>query len=162
MGICSSCLGHRSSSPDPSRAALLSPTAPTGREGAQYSTFYPPSPLAVAIDPSQQLHEREYLDRLVAQTSEHLIDIFAPPVLAMSVTPSSRGEWYRSLLEREEVVVGGEGSGGKGMVEVRDAAEVGSDERKWLESLLGKGEEAVKEVATVKSVGRLVVGLEMD
>ncbi|TGZ83943.1 hypothetical protein EX30DRAFT_302355, partial [Ascodesmis nigricans] len=109
-------------------------------------------------------HEREYLDRIVAQTSENLIDIFAPPVMisvpppgSMSITPGSgsRGEWYRSFLERVPPM----------HVEkpiVLDASEVGEEERRWLESVIRKGEEAVREVARVKGVGKLVVGLDMD
>jgi hypothetical protein len=95
----------------------------------------------------------------VAQTSEHLIDIFAPPVLAMSVTPSSRGEWYRSVLERCE---GAAGEGEGAAVIVGEPGEVGREERRWLGDVLRRGEEAVKEVAKVRSVGALVVGLDMD
>jgi len=127
-----------------------------------YNAGYPPSPTAVAIqDPQQLLHEREYLDRLVAQTSENLIDIFAPPMLAgvpssMSITPSSRGEWYRNMLEHisppapvEAPVLG-------------DAKEVDAEERVWLRGLLERGEDAVREVTRVREVGALVVGLDMD
>jgi hypothetical protein len=112
-------------------------------------------------DPQQLLHEREYLDRLVIQTSENLIDIFAPPMLtgapsSLSITPNSRGEWYRGLLERT--------SPPNPPVEkpvVLDASGVDSEERIWLDGLIKKGEEAVKEVAKVKCVGALVVGLDM-
>jgi len=128
-----------------------------------YNTGYPPSPTAVAVqDPQQLLHEREYLDQIVAQTSEDLIDIFAPPMLAgvpssMSITPSSRGEWYRNLLERtsppapavETPVLG-------------DANEVDAEERVWMRGLLERGEHAVRELARVREVGALVVGLDMD
>jgi len=77
----------------------------------------------------------------------------------MSITPSSRGEWYRGLLERTspptlslvlEAPV------------ILDSDVIKSEERKWLDDMLKKGEEAVKELARVKEVGRLVVGLEMD
>lgn len=145
----------------PSRAALLND--PTAAVNYGYNSGYPPSPTAVAVqDPQQLLHEREYLDRLVVQTSENLIDIFAPPMLAgapssMSITPSSRGEWYRNLLERTsppapavEVPVLGE------------AKEVDADERVWLRGLLERGEDAVRELARVREVGALVVGLDMD
>ena len=127
---------------------------------ANYNTYtngaYPPSPTQHASDPQQQMYDREYLDRIVAQTSENLIDIFAPPLLpAMSVTPSSRGEWYRGLLERvaapeaapAEVVLAG-------------AAAVGADERSWLKGLVERGEEARRGVSHVEGVGRLVVGLD--
>ena len=126
---------------------------------------YPPSPSAAAQgmpDPQNLVHQREYLDRLVAQTSENLIDIFAPPMLtgapaSMSITPSSRGEWYRSLLERTSPP-----SPVVDKPEVLDPTAVGEDERQWLDGVVKKGEEAVKELARVKEVGALVVGLDMD
>ncbi|KAF8537341.1 hypothetical protein BDD12DRAFT_807027 [Trichophaea hybrida] len=159
MGVCASCLesclGVRRKE-DSEHTPLLNDTPQN-----TYATYtgYPPSP---TVAPQQLLHEREYLDRLVAQTSENLIDIFAPPMLtgaSMSITPSSRGEWYRGLLERTsppslspvlEAPV------------ILDSDIVKSEERRWLDELLKRGEEAVKEVAKVKEVGRLVVGLEMD
>jgi len=49
-----------------------------------------------------------------------------------------------------------------GNPEVLDPTAVGEDERQWLEGIVRKGEEAVKELARVKEVGALVVGLDMD
>ncbi|KAI5790431.1 hypothetical protein FPQ18DRAFT_35204 [Pyronema domesticum] len=157
MGACASCLGSIiGGSKDDSEHAPLLPPLP---HQAGYSTYaplhYPPSPSA-----APQLLEREYLDRLVAQTSENLIDIFAPPLLtssSMSVTPSSRGEWIRGLLDKTiapEVPVD--------EVIILDSKEVKGDERRWLSEVLRKGEDAVRETGRVKEVGRLVVGLEME
>lgn len=123
----------------------MSPTTPHGS--------HPP------IDPQALLHEREYLDRLVAQTSENLIDIFAPPMLthpSSAATPNSRGEWYRNVLSKTQPPQGPE------MPVVLDPGVVGGKEREWLESILKGGEEAVREVGRVKGVGKLVVGLELD
>ena len=75
----------------------------------------------------------------------------------MSVTPSSRGEWYRSLLERTSPP-----APAVEMPVVADAQEVTSDERSWIKGLLERGEEAVREVSNVREVGALVVGLDMD
>ncbi|KAI5852748.1 hypothetical protein DFP73DRAFT_14611 [Morchella snyderi] len=158
---CSTCLGRRKSDDSEhtrlltthnehhlytSGGAFMSPSAPHGAHAP--------------VDPQTLLHEREYLDRLVAQTSENLIDIFAPPMLthpSSSATPNSRGEWYRSVLRKTEPP-----QQGPEMPVVLDPAVVGAKEREWLDSLLKGGEEAVKEVGRVKGVGKLVVGLELD
>ncbi|KAI5778131.1 hypothetical protein EDC01DRAFT_375389 [Geopyxis carbonaria] len=163
MGVCQSCidncLGNRGKESH-ERDRLLADTS-----NGNYGNYmhYPPSPTtAAAHDPQQQLHEREYLERLVAQTSENLIDIFAPPMLAsapttMSITPTMRGDWYRNLLERTSPP-------GLGMEVpiVLDPKAVGEEERIWLESIVRKGEEAVREIGRVKEVGALVIDLDMD
>jgi len=182
MGACASCLdsclGVRQKD-DGEHAPLLADSAQHAY--AAYAGGYPPSPSAAPQGGHHQqyLHEREYLDRLVAQTSENLIDIFAPPMLTSSAaaggagsglhgsilinsTPSnsSRGEWYRSLLEHAAPP-----SFSNPALEppvVLDSSAVKSDERRWIDDLLRRGEEAVHDVARVREVGKLVVGLDID
>lgn len=129
-----------------------------------YATNYgqypssPSGPNPCLVDPLQLVHEREYLERIVQQTSENLIDIFAPPMLTAapaSITPTTRADWYRTLLERT--------SPPRDTIEmpvVLDPKIVGNDEREWLSRLVHGGELAVKDLAKVKEVGALVVGLE--
>ena len=45
---------------------------------------------------------------------------------------------------------------------VLDASAVGEEERRWLAGVVKRGEEAVREVARVKDVGKLVVGLDLE
>jgi len=160
MGACSSCLESLGfGGKDDERQRLLGHS-----HDQNYNTGYapyPPSPSGHhhgVPDAQQLLQEREYLDRIVAETSENLIDIYAPPMITTapsSMTPNTRGDWYRTLLERtsppKEVVE---------MPVVMDPKIVGSQEREWLEFIVKKGEEAVRDVARVKEVGRLVVGLD--
>jgi len=169
MGVCASCLNECfgvGEKDDHERDGLLADGGNNGYNS--YQPYGPPSP--TGGDPLQRIHESEYLERLVAQTSENLIDIFAPPRLiggpstmmtgappSMSATPSSRGEWYRTLLESTTPPPVSDDT-----PVVLDPGSVGEEERKWLEMVVRKGEETVREIGKVKEVGRLVVGLDMD
>jgi len=162
MGACASCLESLGfgGKDDSERQRLLShqhDTYNTGYAG------YPPSPSGHhhhngVPDAQQLLQTREFLDRIVTETSENLIDIYAPPMITTapsSMTPNTRGDWYRTLLERT--------SPPKDVVEmpiVLDPKTVGIQEREWLDLIVKKGEEAVRDVARVKEVGRLVVALD--
>ena len=111
--------------------------------------------------------------------SEDLLDISAPPGLTSSAAAtgaesgldgsnlncsmpsnSSRGEWYRSLLEHAAPP-----SFSNPTLEppiVLDSTAVKDDERRWLDDLLRRGEEAIREVARVHEVGKLVVGFDIE
>lgn len=45
---------------------------------------------------------------------------------------------------------------------VLDPEVVGREERRWLEEVVERGEEAVRGVGRVREVGKLVVGLDYD
>lgn len=141
------------------RQRLLAPNDPLRDHAYSNGAFGATSHHHPVPDPQALLHEREYLERLVAQTSDNLIDIFAPPMLtphsAASATPNSRGEWYRSVLNKTSPP-----GDGPEMPVVLDPSVVGSAEREWLDMVLRGGEEALREVGRVKSVGKLVVGLD--
>lgn len=66
-----------------------------------------------------------------------------------------RGEWYKVVVERMSVP----DNGLDGDVEVVGSA-VGDADRKWLNDIAKKAEEAVGKVTEVKGVGKLVVGLD--
>ncbi|KAG0130838.1 hypothetical protein HOY82DRAFT_355300 [Tuber indicum] len=160
MGVCLSCLGIRQKDDSEHQRLLAAPNDHLHSHSYTNGNFANSSHHHSIPDPQALLHEREYLDRLVAQTSENLIDIFAPPMLTHSnstATPNSRGEWYRSVLSKTSPP-----NHGPEMPVVLDPGVVGGPEREWLESVLKGGEEAVREVGKVKGVGKLVVGLDYE
>ncbi|KAL7274289.1 hypothetical protein RUND412_002814 [Rhizina undulata] len=161
MGLCLSCLGFSDKDDSEHQGLLGSDQNNYNSHGYYIPGQFPSSqnhPNSHVPDRQALLMEREYLDRIVAQTSENLIDIFAPPVLphtTTSTTPDSKKKWFEEVLAKmtppeftHEMPV------------VLDPSVVTQSERDWLESLLKSGEEAVEAVGKITDVGPLVVGLE--
>jgi len=76
MGICSSCLGwdRRDGSSDEDEGSRLLFDDP---QSTQYGTFGDQTAGAVQEDPQDVQRETEALQKIVALTSSHLVDIFA-------------------------------------------------------------------------------------
>ncbi|KAL7274608.1 hypothetical protein RUND412_002488 [Rhizina undulata] len=160
MGSCSSCLGF-SEKDDPEHGALLTSDQSNYNSHGYMPGQFPTSQNQPNSDiPNRQepLTEREYLDRIVAQAAEHLIDIFAPPALPRtntSATPNSKKKWFQDVLDRTSPP-----EFRPEMPVVLDQNVVSKSEREWLDIILKSGEEAVEAVGRVKDVGPLVVGLD--
>jgi len=76
MGICSSCLGpsfDRDLSDEDESSRLLFDDA----HPSQYGSFGDPNTGIIQADPQEVQRETEALQKVVAQTSNHLVDIFA-------------------------------------------------------------------------------------
>lgn len=87
MGVCSSCIGHdrdRDLSDEDEQSRLLFDDPHTNH----YGSFGDHSAGAIQADPQEVQRETEALQKVVMQTSNHLVDIFAM-VPQNNVTPSA-------------------------------------------------------------------------
>jgi len=101
MGICSSCLGRdRSSSHEDENSRLLFDDP----HAVNYSSFGD-QVAASQADPQDVQREAEALQKIVAQTSNHLVDIFAmvPQSLQRSPATTFSGQDTR-LLQYQDVL----------------------------------------------------------
>jgi hypothetical protein len=100
MGICSSCLGHdrdRDLSDEDEQSRLLFDDP----HANQYGSFSDNNAGAIQADPQEVQREMEALQRVVTQTSNHLVDIFAlvsqspPPPASTTVFPAHDARFLR-------------------------------------------------------------------
>jgi len=102
MGICSSCLGrNRDPSDEDDNSRLLFEDS----QAINYGSFGDHNPSALQTDPQDVQRETEALQKIVAQTSNHLVDIFAmlPQNLQRSPTTTYSGQDAR-LLQYQNVL----------------------------------------------------------
>jgi len=102
MGICSSCLGRgRASSQEDENSRLLFDDPHAGN----YGSFGDQNPGTLQTDPQDVQRETEALQKIVAQTSNHLVDIFAmvPQSSQRSPATTFSGQDAR-LLQYQDVL----------------------------------------------------------
>ncbi|ROV91335.1 hypothetical protein VSDG_07813 [Cytospora chrysosperma] len=107
MGICASCLpGSRR--PDSVTEEDFEPTSPllfSVPNGMHYGSFAEPQ-MAQQNDTSEAQREIEALQRVVARTSDNMVDVFetAPPKAPTNpygnANQEARQTWYHALLSR--------------------------------------------------------------
>jgi len=106
MGICSSCLGlnqDRDVTDEDENSRLLFDDV----HANQYGSFGDPNTGTIQADPQELQRENEALQKVVAQTSNHLVDIFAmvpqttPPVPTTAFQPQdARLLRYQDVLSK--------------------------------------------------------------
>ncbi|KAG9240209.1 late endosomal/lysosomal adaptor and MAPK and MTOR activator-domain-containing protein [Calycina marina] len=103
MGICSSCLGRREDnlSDDDEQSRLLFEDAIINH----YGSFGEQNTGTITVDPQEVQRETEALQKVVAQTSNHLVDIFAMVPQNMALAPTlpahaARMTRYQDVLSK--------------------------------------------------------------
>jgi len=104
MGICSSCLGidRRDGSSDEDEGSRLLFDDP---HSTQYGTFGDQTPSVIQEDPQEVQRETETLQKIVALTSSHLVDIFAMVPQTSTRGPSDFAATHNSRLLRFQDVL---------------------------------------------------------
>jgi len=104
MGICSSCLGFN-------RDRLLSDNDENSRllfddpHTNQYGSFGDQNTGVIQADPQELQRENEALQKVVAQTSNHLVDIFAMVPQSVPPPPTSTFPVHDARLSRYQDVL---------------------------------------------------------
>ncbi|KUI54083.1 hypothetical protein VP1G_01469 [Cytospora mali] len=106
MGICASCLGSRRR--DSVTEEDFAPTSPllfSVPNGMHYGSFAEPQ-MAQQNDTSETQREIEALQRVVARTSDNMVDVFDTAPSKAPINPygqanqEARQTWYHALLSR--------------------------------------------------------------
>jgi len=163
MGVCYSCLGinrRRPSEESGESARLLPEDQHSGIYGALNGGHSQPT---TQVDLQHLQRETEALQKIVLQTSDNLIDIFAlhpQPVHSLPPAPfyssaSSKSLRYQRLLQK--ITLPDDSSQPKLLA----PNDITNEERIWIEELGREAEEVVKAMRTVNTedVGVLVSGL---
>lgn len=150
MGACSSCLGWNSYDEE-ERSRLLNPDEVTYGSQSQHVPGCQPQ----MTDPGDLEREREQLQRIVAQTNESLIDIFALQPGGPYVD-KSRVEMFKILLQRTSPPYLAP------MPQPLPEDTISAEERDFMEFIGKMADEAVIGLKTIKDVGDLVVRIEVE
>ncbi|KAK6520988.1 hypothetical protein TWF506_001224 [Arthrobotrys conoides] len=152
MGACASCLGWNSNDEE-ERSRLLNADEATYGSQSQHVPGYHGHPQMT--DPGDLEREREQLQRIVAQTNENLIDIFAlqPPG---PYVDKSRVEMFKMLLQRTSPPYLAP------MPQPLPEDSISAEEREFMETIGQMADDAVISLKTIKDVGDLVVRIEVD
>lgn len=151
MGACSSCLGWNSYDEDERSRLLNSEEAAYGSQGQHVPGYQPQM-----TDPGDLEREREQLQRIVAQTNENLIDIFAALHPPAPYVDKSKVEMYKVLLQRTSPPYLAP------MPQPLPDDSISAEERDFMEIIGKMADEAVIGLKTIKDVGDLVVRIEVD
>jgi len=151
MGACLSCLGLDSYEEEERSRLLNVDEVNYGAQGQHVTGPYQPQ----MADPGDLEREREQLQRIVAQTNENLIDIFAlhPPG---PYADKSKIESLRLLLQKTSPPTLSP------IPEPLPSDSITAEERDFMESIGKMADEAVIGLKTIKDVGNLVVRIEVD
>jgi len=158
MGACSSCLGlnRRRVSTDEDDASRLLFDDPHSN---QYGTFGDQNQGVVQADPQEVQRENEALQKVVAQTSNHLVDIFAMVPQNVQRAPSVvfSGQDAR-LLHYQDVLAKVSSSKVPDAENGSTSNSPGHDDADWLSE--GEDDEGSANLAVVKTaeVGPLLGG----
>jgi len=100
MGVCASCLGRESEQIEDDESSRLLLDDP---HALHYGGFGDQNPSAIQADPQDVQRESEALQKIVAQTSNHLVDIFAmvPQNVQRSPASAFSGQDARLLQYRD-------------------------------------------------------------
>ncbi|KAF1938933.1 hypothetical protein EJ02DRAFT_425296 [Clathrospora elynae] len=148
MGICSSCLGRRTSSSDQSDSSHLLGDQYQPNYGTTSGTHNVPQQ-----DPEELRREREALERICAETSEHMIPVSQPSALPEVIEQPSKNAEYAHLFNERFKSIRKDGRPSSAGAPAQDDEE---DETAWLESAVGsQGEDELEQIKPAK--GKLTI-----
>jgi len=151
MGICSSCLGSKSWNDGEEESRLINSDEPNYGSHVN-GNFYPEQ----MNEQNDHQREREQLDRIVAETSDNLIDIFSLHTTPGQYADTSRLQRYRLQLQRISPPTPIQ------MPEILPKECITAEEREMMEIVGKMAEEAMCDLKRIKNVGSLVVQLDVD
>ncbi|KAE8827262.1 hypothetical protein PTNB73_09016 [Pyrenophora teres f. teres] len=144
MGICSSCLGGRTSESDQSDTSHLLGDQYQPNYGTSSSAHNVPQP-----DPEELRRQRENLERICAETNEQLISVSQPSALPEVTEQPSKNDEYAHLFNERFKSIRRDGR-------PPSAGDNDDDETSWLENAVGsQGEEELDQIKPAR--GKLTI-----